>query len=91
MSANWRNFRRLTHDTVVGRQSAAASALMTHFCTYGVDEKRKLARPGTIAVAVGEPISMEGLTRKQIPEIMERVRLAMQAEIDGWNRRTGLP
>lgn len=55
------------------------------------DEKRKLARPGTIAVAIGEPVSMEGVTRKQIPEIMERVRLAMQTEIDEWNRRTGLP
>lgn len=56
-----------------------------------VDEKRKLARPGIIDVAVGEPISMEGVTRQQIPEIMDRVRIAMQREIDEWNRRTGLP
>lgn len=55
------------------------------------DEKRKLARPGTIEIAIGEPTSMEGMSRKQIPEIMERVRLAMQSEIDEWNRRTGLP
>ncbi|NNF04331.1 MAG: 1-acyl-sn-glycerol-3-phosphate acyltransferase [Rhodothermales bacterium] len=55
------------------------------------DEKRKLAQPGTIEVAIGEPVSMEGVTRKQIPEIMETVRLAMQREIDEWNRRSSLP
>lgn len=55
------------------------------------DEKRKLARPGTIEIAVGEPVSMEDVTRKEIPEIMERVRQVMQSEIDEWNRRTGVP
>jgi 1-acyl-sn-glycerol-3-phosphate acyltransferase len=55
------------------------------------DETRKLARPGTIEIAVGRPVSLDGMTRRDIPEVMERVRSAMQAEIDEWNRRRVLP
>lgn len=41
------------------------------------DERAKVARPGTIRVVVHEPVSLDGMTRRQLPEIMDRVRTAM--------------
>ncbi len=35
-----------------------------------MDERRRVARPGVLHIAVGEPISLEGKRRKDIPEIM---------------------
>ena len=50
------------------------------------NEKTKLARPGTLHIIIGEPISIEGWTRKDIPKLMDAVRDTMQAELDEWNR-----
>jgi len=41
------------------------------------NEKTKTARPGVMDIIVGEPIDITGWTRKDIPELMERVREAM--------------
>lgn len=44
-------------------------------------EKWKTARPGTIHIVVGEPISMEGMHRRNIPEIMALVQARLEAEL----------
>lgn len=45
------------------------------------NEKNKLARPGTIHVVVGEPISLDGMTRRDIPDLMTRVYTEIEAEL----------
>ena len=45
-------------------------------------EKKRLVRPGTIDIVVGEPISLEGKTRRDIPALMEAVRGALQRELE---------
>lgn len=47
-----------------------------------LDERRRVARPGTIHVVVGEPISLEGVGRKDIPELMARTRATIEALMD---------
>lgn len=47
-----------------------------------LDERRWVSHPGTIHVVVGEPISMEGSARKDIPEIMKAVRETMKRELN---------
>jgi len=41
------------------------------------NENTRLARPGTIHIVIGEPIPLEGLTRRDLPELMETVRRAI--------------
>lgn len=55
------------------------------------NEKTMLARPGTMHIVIGEPISIDGWTRNDIPKLMERVREVMQRELDQWNRSIALP
>lgn len=43
-----------------------------------MDERHYAARPGTIRLIVGEPLSMEGKHRRDISEIMDRVREQME-------------
>lgn len=45
------------------------------------NEKSKLARPGKIHVVVGAPISLEGVTRRDIPDLMARVFREIEAEL----------
>ncbi|GEM_PF-100533 len=51
-----------------------------------VDERKKAVRPGTVHMVVGNPISMEGRTRKDIPRLMEWVRTEMQQVLDEAHR-----
>jgi 1-acyl-sn-glycerol-3-phosphate acyltransferase len=53
-----------------------------------MDERRKTVRPGRIQVIVGEPISMAGRHRRDIPQIMEVVRGRMETEL-ALHSRTG--
>ena len=46
-----------------------------------MDERRKVLRRGTIHIVVGEPISLEGLRRRDIPAFMETVRARVAAEL----------
>ncbi len=39
-----------------------------------MNEKKRLVRPGIIHIIVGEPITIEGSTRRDIPELMDLVR-----------------
>jgi 1-acyl-sn-glycerol-3-phosphate acyltransferase len=45
------------------------------------NEKRKLARPGVVRVIIGEPISLSSYTRSDIPEIMSRVKRAIESQL----------
>jgi len=45
------------------------------------NEKTWKARPGIMHIEIGEPIDIEGWTRADIPELMQRVRDAMQAHL----------
>ena len=54
-------------------------------------EKRKIARPGVLHIVIGQPISIDGWSRKEMPQLMEEVRSAMQSELDVWNRSKQLP
>lgn len=47
-----------------------------------LNEKKRFARRGTVHVVVGEPISLEGMSRKDIPDLMERVGTIMRRELD---------
>jgi 1-acyl-sn-glycerol-3-phosphate acyltransferase len=47
-----------------------------------VDMRRRLARPGRLDVRVLDPVSTEGLQSRDLPELAERVRAAMQSAID---------
>lgn len=46
------------------------------------NEKTGLARPGVIELVFGEPISLDGMGRKDIPELIDKVRTAMMAELE---------
>lgn len=39
-------------------------------------------RPGHIAVTIGDPIMTEGLTEEDVPDLMERTRKAIEANLD---------
>ncbi len=55
------------------------------------NEKTMLARPGTMHIVIGEPIPIDGWTRKDIPKLMELVRVVMERELEHWNRPLTLP
>ena len=55
------------------------------------NEKTKLARPGTMHIVVGKPIPIDGWTRKDIPRLMEEVRVVMERELELWNHPNPLP
>ncbi|MEM1271176.1 MAG: lysophospholipid acyltransferase family protein [Bacteroidota bacterium] len=46
-----------------------------------LDERRYVSRPGVIHVDIGEPIGIEGATRRDLPEIMERFAQTFRAEL----------
>ncbi len=41
-----------------------------------------LFRPGHITITIGDPIVTEGLTEKDVPELMEKTRAAIAANLD---------
>ena len=45
-------------------------------------EKKKLVRPGVIDIVVGEPINLEGKSRRDIPELMEEVRTVLERALE---------
>jgi len=45
------------------------------------NEKRRVSRPGVIHVVVHAPIPLEGLTRRDVPELMERVYAIVTAPL----------
>ena len=53
-----------------------------------VDESRWVSRPGTITMVVGEPIDISGMTRRDIPELMKRVREAIGVHLPAQWRGT---
>jgi 1-acyl-sn-glycerol-3-phosphate acyltransferase len=50
-----------------------------------LDEKRRVARPGTVHVVIGEPIPTAGYTRKDIPELVDRVFGVMARELEAFH------
>jgi 1-acyl-sn-glycerol-3-phosphate acyltransferase len=46
-----------------------------------MDERRKAVRPGVLRIVLGEPLSMEGLRRKDIPDAMGEVRARVDAAL----------
>lgn len=46
-----------------------------------MNEKKRLMRPGTIRIVIGEPIDLAGHTRRDIPRLMEDVRNKMIAAL----------
>lgn len=46
-----------------------------------MNEKNRLVRPGTIQIVVGKPITIEGFTRRDIPELMDTVRDRLTDEL----------
>ncbi len=67
---------------VLGVEAGVPLVPVTIIDGYRVlDEKRWVARPGTIHVVIGEPIPMAGRTRSDIPALMKRVREAMEREL----------
>jgi 1-acyl-sn-glycerol-3-phosphate acyltransferase len=51
--------------------------------TYRVlNEKERSAKVGTVHVVVGDPIFLEGMSRKDIPELMENVAGFMRQELE---------
>jgi len=57
------------------------------------NEKRRVSRPGVIRVVIGEPIPLTGRTRRDIPDLMDRVARAIGAPLpETWRNPTpGLP
>jgi 1-acyl-sn-glycerol-3-phosphate acyltransferase len=56
------------------------------------DERRRIAQAGIAHVVVGEPIPTAGVSRVEIPVLMEAVRSAMQRELDRYHdSRVGTP
>lgn len=47
-----------------------------------LNEKKKSATKGTVHVVVGEPISLDGLSRKDAPDLMNRVASIMRRELE---------
>lgn len=46
-----------------------------------MDEARRLLRGGTIHIDIGEPISLEGMTRRDIPDLMATTRERLSAQL----------
>lgn len=50
------------------------------------NERKQLARPGVVHIVVGKPISLHGMTRSQLPVLMENVVRAIENQFDlEWN------
>lgn len=47
-----------------------------------MNEQRRLMQGGTIHIVVGQPIELDGKTRRDIPELMARTREQLQHELD---------
>jgi 1-acyl-sn-glycerol-3-phosphate acyltransferase len=47
-----------------------------------VDFRRRLARPGRLAIRVLEPVPTEGVAPRELPELAARVRSLMQSAIE---------
>ncbi len=47
------------------------------------NEKKWLGGPGTIHVVVGEPISLAGMSRRDIPDLMDRLAGEIRTELEG--------
>jgi len=47
-----------------------------------LNDDRRRGRPGTVCVSVGEPISVAGLDRKDIPELARKVELFITEELE---------
>jgi 1-acyl-sn-glycerol-3-phosphate acyltransferase len=43
-----------------------------------INEERRMARPGEVHIVIGSPIPLEGKTRRDLPELMETVRRAIE-------------
>lgn len=46
-----------------------------------MNEQKRLMRKGTIHIVIGEPISLEGRSRRDIPALMEATRSRLEAEL----------
>ena len=57
------------------------------------DESRRVSRPGVIRVVIGKPIPLAGLSRRNIPDLMDQVfRVIAEPLPEAWrNPQTGLP
>lgn len=51
-----------------------------------LDERRYLFRPGTVRIVLHPPIPMEGVTRRDLPEITTRVRDTLDASLAAYER-----
>lgn len=51
-----------------------------------MNEKKRLMRPGVIHIVVGEPINIEGTTRRDIPRLMDTIRIRLTSDLN--NDRT---
>lgn len=51
-----------------------------------LDERRYLFRPGTVRVVLHPPIPMEGVTRRELPDITARVRETLDASLAAYER-----
>jgi len=47
-----------------------------------LNERKHLARPGVVHVVVGQPISLQGITRSELPALMEKVHLEIELQFD---------
>lgn len=47
-----------------------------------MNEKKRLVRPGTINIVVGEPIDIEGSTRRDIPALIDVVRDRLSSNLE---------
>ncbi|GMQ81444.1 MAG: lysophospholipid acyltransferase family protein [Rhodothermia bacterium] len=46
------------------------------------NEKTRLARPGIVRVVIGKPIPLAGLSRSDLPELMDRVKDEIEGQFD---------
>jgi 1-acyl-sn-glycerol-3-phosphate acyltransferase len=56
-----------------------------------VDMRRRLARPGRLRMRVLEPVATEGLTARDLPDLMARIRAEMQATLSDLSAPGGEP
>ncbi len=50
-----------------------------------MNEKDRLMRPGTIHIVIGQPIDLDGKTRRDIPALMDGIRAVMNATLSAPN------
>lgn len=44
-----------------------------------MDERRRLVRAGTVHLRLGEPVSLNGASRKDVPQIMDEIQIRIQS------------